>query len=87
MVRQAILMSAIGGMIALSVPAQAQQRRVGNAAMGAATGLVVGGPVGAVAGGAIGFFEGENIARGMGIRHKHYRYRYTADGRRYRVYY
>jgi hypothetical protein len=73
MIRQAILMSAIGGMIALSVPAQAQERRVGNAAMGAATGLVVGGPIGFVAGGAIGFFEGENIARGIGIRHKHYR--------------
>jgi hypothetical protein len=46
MIKQAILISAIGGMIALSVPAQAQERRVGNAAMGAATGLVVGGPIG-----------------------------------------
>jgi osmotically inducible lipoprotein OsmB len=86
MIKQAILISAIGGMIALSVPAQAQERRVGNAAMGAATGLVVGGPIGAVAGGTIGFFGGENIARGLGIPQKHYRYRYTADGRRYRVY-
>ena len=80
------LIFAAAGLIALSIPAQAQERRMGNAAMGAASGLVVGGPIGAVAGGAIGYVAGEDIARGMGIRHKRYN-RYWVDARGDRHYY
>jgi hypothetical protein len=88
MFRKFMLMSAIAGIVAVTIPNAANaQRRVGNAAMGAAAGMMVGGPIGAIAGGAIGYTSGEHIARGMGIRHRHFRYRYTQDGRRYRTYY
>lgn len=74
MLRTLFLATAITAVAALVIPqsAQAQKRRTGNAAMGAAAGLVVGGPIGAVAGGAIGYVAGEDIARGMGIKKKRY---------------
>ena len=50
--------------------------RMDDAAGGAVAGALVGGPVGLVAGGIIGYTAGPNIARGMGIHHRHYR-RYT----------
>ncbi len=50
------------------------QDRVGDAAMGAGSGFLVGGPVGAVVGGVIGYTQGPNIARGMGLHRRHVYY-------------
>jgi hypothetical protein len=50
------------------------QERLGDGAMGAGAGLLVGGPVGAVVGGVIGYTAGPNIANAMGVRHHHYRH-------------
>jgi hypothetical protein len=54
------------------------QERLGDGAMGAVAGAIVGGPVGAVAGGVIGYTAGPDIARGMGLRH-HRHDRHIAD--------
>jgi hypothetical protein len=78
-----IIAVAAGAALVATGSAEAQKRRVGNAAMGAAAGAVVGGPVGAVAGGVIGYTAGENIARGMGIKRKRH-YRRSSEARRRR---
>jgi hypothetical protein len=44
------------------------QERLGDGAMGAVAGLLVGGPVGAVAGGVIGYTAGPGIAQSWGLR-------------------
>jgi hypothetical protein len=59
--------------------------RMGDAAGGAVAGALVGGPVGLVAGGIIGYTAGPNIARDMGIHHRHYRHYTYRNG--HRVYY
>jgi len=49
------------------------QERLGDGAMGAIAGAIVGGPIGAVAGGVVGYTAGPHIARGMGLKgHRHY---------------
>jgi hypothetical protein len=54
----------------LSPSAAVAQERAGDAALGAISGVLVGGPIGAVAGGVIGFTAGPNISRGwFGHRH------------------
>ena len=53
--------------------------RVGDMALGAASGALVGGPVGLVAGGVIGFVAGPDIGRGFGFNHhRSYRHRVPA---------
>ena len=63
----AIAVAALAASLTLTSVAQAQERRIGNAALGTAAGLVVFGPIGAVAGAAIGYTAGEGIARSWGI--------------------
>jgi hypothetical protein len=55
----------------------ASQERLGDGAMGAAAGALVGGPVGAIAGGLVGYTLGPNIAHAWGL----HRYRHR-DARR-----
>jgi hypothetical protein len=65
--------------IALSPITAVAQERLGDGAMGAVAGAIVGGPIGAVAGGLVGYTAGPNIARGLGIRHhyRHYHHHYA----------
>jgi hypothetical protein len=67
---------------ACTMTAASAGERENEAALGAGSGLLVGGPVGAVAGGVIGYVAGPQIRRGMGMRRHHHRYVYR-DGRRY----
>ncbi len=53
------------------------QERLGDGAMGAVAGAIVGGPVGAAAGGIIGYTAGPNIAHAMGLKHHRYHHRYV----------
>lgn len=76
----------VTAVIALAPVAASAQDRPADAAMGAASGLLVAGPVGAVAGGVIGYSEGPNIAHGMGLHRRHvhhYGYYYDNDGHRH----
>ncbi len=84
MLRKFAIVTAAAAIVALAVPdaAHAQKRKTGNAAMGAAAGLVVAGPVGAVVGAGVGWIAGEDIARGMGIKKKK-RYWVDSRGRRH----
>jgi len=50
------------------------QERLGDGAMGALAGALVGGPVGLVAGGVVGYTAGPSIASSWGLRHRHYRH-------------
>lgn len=57
--RKFLMMSAVGAALVIAgTPAQAQQRTLTGAAIGAGAGAIVAGPVGAVAGGAIGAWVG-----------------------------
>jgi hypothetical protein len=61
--------------------AQAQER-VGDAALGALSGAIVGGPIGLVAGGVVGWTAGPSIARSWGLhRHSHHRANAKAEPR------
>jgi hypothetical protein len=51
------------------------QERLGDGAMGALAGALVGGPIGLVAGGVIGYTAGPGIASSWGLRHHHHYYR------------
>jgi hypothetical protein len=65
---------AIAGISCAPVFAVAQER-LGDGALGAVAGALVGGPVGAVAGGVIGYTAGPGIAHSWGLkRHAHYRH-------------
>jgi outer membrane lipoprotein SlyB len=57
--------------VALACPMTAAfaGERENDAALGAGSGLLVGGPVGLVAGGVIGYVAGPEIRRGMGVHH------------------
>ncbi|HXQ84452.1 MAG TPA: hypothetical protein VN769_10340 [Xanthobacteraceae bacterium] len=67
-------LTVFAAVIMLVPVAAVAQDRAGDAAMGAASGLVVAGPVGAVVGGVIGYTEGPNIAQGMGLHRRHFYY-------------
>ena len=57
--RKFLMMGAVSAtLVAAGAPAQAQQRTLTGAAIGAGAGAIVAGPVGAVAGGAIGAWVG-----------------------------
>jgi len=59
------------GVLALSLVsslAMADERRGGDAALGALSGAVVFGPVGAVAGAVVGYAAGQSIAHSWGFR-------------------
>jgi hypothetical protein len=85
MLKKILAVAVVAGAATLLIPhdAHAQKRRTGNAAMGAAAGLVVGGPVGAVVGAGVGWVAGEDIARGMGIKKKKRRYWVDSHGHRH----
>jgi hypothetical protein len=64
---------AIAGISCVTVPAHAQER-LGDGAMGALAGALVGGPIGLVAGGVVGYTAGPSIASSWGLKgHKHIR--------------
>jgi hypothetical protein len=57
----------------LASPVSAQER-LGDGALGALAGGLVGGPIGLVAGGVVGYTAGPAIASSWGVRgHRHYR--------------
>jgi sugar phosphate permease len=67
-----LIMAAIAALIFLPAAARAQER-LGDGALGALTGALVGGPVGLVAGGVVGYTAGPAIASSWGLRgHRRY---------------
>jgi hypothetical protein len=64
-----IAITAVVVALASPVTAASAGERANDAALGAGSGLLVGGPVGLVAGGVIGYVAGPEIRRGMGIHH------------------
>lgn len=67
------IVAAIVAMFFLPGLANAQER-LGDGAMGALAGALVGGPIGLVAGGVVGYTAGPAIASSWGLKgHKHYR--------------
>ncbi|HEY8008804.1 MAG TPA: hypothetical protein VIE66_18930 [Methylocella sp.] len=67
------IMIAITGISFAPVAVHAQER-LGDGAMGALAGALVGGPVGLIAGGVVGYTAGPSIASSWGLRgHRHYR--------------
>lgn len=55
----------------LATHASADERRGGDAALGALSGAVVLGPIGAVAGAVVGYTAGPSIAHAWGFRRSH----------------
>lgn len=64
--------------VALAPSVVSAQERIGDGAMGAAAGAIVGGPIGAVAGGVVGYTAGPTISHGLGFHHhyRHHHYRH-----------
>jgi hypothetical protein len=60
--------TAVLALALMSTTASANERRGGDAALGALSGAVVFGPVGAVAGAVVGYTAGPSIARSWGFR-------------------
>jgi hypothetical protein len=72
--KKLLIMAAIAGISFLPSVANAQER-LGDGAMGALAGALVGGPIGLVAGGVVGYSAGPAIASSWGLRgHRHYRH-------------
>lgn len=71
----AVLVAALG-LCSLS-PSALGQERLGDGAMGAVAGALVGGPVGLVAGGVIGYTAGPGIANSWGLKRHHRRAHYA----------
>jgi len=65
---------AIAGILWVPALGQAQER-LGDGAMGALAGTLVGGPVGLVAGGVVGYTAGPAIASSWGLKGRHHRRR------------
>lgn len=73
MMKRLLVMTAIAGISLLPSLANAQER-LGDGAMGALAGALVGGPIGLVAGGVVGYTAGPAIASSWGLKgHRHYR--------------
>ena len=72
--KKLMMMSLIGASLVAAPALASAGERLGDALMGGLAGGLVAGPIGLVAGGAIGYTAGPNIARGMGIHHRHYRH-------------
>jgi hypothetical protein len=71
--KKIVIMAMIAGIALLPAVADAQER-LGDGAMGALAGALVGGPVGLVAGGVVGYSAGPAIASSWGLKgHRHYR--------------
>jgi hypothetical protein len=74
-----LIPAAIAGLAVLPSAANSQER-LGDGAMGALAGALVGGPVGLVAGGVVGYTAGPSIASSWGLKkhrpyhHAHYRH-------------
>ena len=69
-----LVVAAFAGISFLPSFANAQER-LGDGAMGALAGALVGGPIGLVAGGVVGYTAGPAIASSWGVRgHRHYRH-------------
>ena len=68
-----LILTAIAGLFLLPSLARAQER-LGDGAMGALAGALVGGPVGLVAGGGFGYTAGPSIASSWGLKHGHRRH-------------
>jgi len=73
MIKKLSILAVIAGLSFLPSIAKAQER-LGDGAMGALAGALVGGPVGLVAGGVVGYTAGPSIASSWGLRHRHYRH-------------
>src|ERR1700674_4738384 len=72
--KKLLIMAAIAGISFLPSVANAQER-LGDGAMGALAGALVGGPIGLVAGGVVGYTAGPAIASSWGFKgHRHYRH-------------
>jgi len=67
-----IALALVASAIACTAVPAAADERMNDAALGAGSGLLVGGPVGLVAGGVIGYVAGPDIRRGMGVHHRHH---------------
>jgi len=65
--KRLLIMAAIAGMAFLPSVAKAQER-LGDGAMGALAGALVGGPIGLVAGGVVGYSAGPAIASSWGLK-------------------
>jgi hypothetical protein len=79
MMKKLLILTVIGGVFLLPSLAKAQER-LGDGAMGALAGALVGGPVGLVAGGVVGYTAGPSIASSWGLkhhRHRHYAHYHT----------
>jgi hypothetical protein len=69
-----LVVAACAGLFFLPSFANAQER-LGDGAMGALAGALVGGPIGLVAGGVVGYTAGPGIASSWGLKgHRHYRH-------------
>ena len=69
-----LVVAAFAGISFLPSFAHAQER-LGDGAMGALAGALVGGPIGLVAGGVVGYTAGPAIASSWGLKgHRHYRH-------------
>ncbi|MGQ0446653.1 MAG: hypothetical protein ACT4O2_16425 [Beijerinckiaceae bacterium] len=80
--RRFLVVAAFAGICFLPSFAHAQER-LGDGAMGALAGALVGGPIGLVAGGVVGYTAGPAIASSWGLKgHRHYRH---AHHRRHRA--
>ncbi|PZR81396.1 MAG: hypothetical protein DLM68_17875 [Hyphomicrobiales bacterium] len=77
-----MILTAFAGISFLPSFANAQER-LGDGAMGALAGALVGGPIGLVAGGVVGYSAGPAIASSWGLeghyRHGHHRRRVGRD--------
>ncbi len=81
-VRVPLLAGAVAAGLLLAPTFASAQERLGDGAMGAIAGAIVGGPIGAAAGGLVGYTAGPAIARGMGLKHRHHYRHYASHERR-----